>query len=72
MVLQGWGFTTGIIVIKLEKMETVNFEFELLTQTELENIDGGMLGTLVAAAALWGALYAAGYACGQAYYHYTH
>jgi lactobin A/cerein 7B family class IIb bacteriocin len=43
-----------------------------LTVIELENIEGGIIETAAAAAALWGALYGFGYACGSAYYHYTH
>ena len=43
-----------------------------LSIDEQIQIDGGILEILLAACALGAAVYGAGYACGQAYYHYTH
>lgn len=43
-----------------------------LSDQEIIEIEGGMLEILVAGAALAGALYGAGYACGQAYYYLSH
>lgn len=43
-----------------------------LNLEEIVEIDGGLMELLLAGAALGAAVYGAGYACGQAYYYYTH
>ena len=54
----------------MENLEETNL-IELNVQEVIE-IEGGILPLLLAGAALGGALYGAGYACGQAYYFMTH
>ncbi len=50
-------------------METVNYNVIELNEVELSENNGGLL---MEALAVIGGVYAAGYACGQAYYYYTH
>jgi hypothetical protein len=52
--------------------EIKNFQLVELSINEQIQIDGGVLELLLAACALGAAVYGAGYACGQAYYNYTH
>ena len=53
----------------MKKLETKLIE---LNSSELIEINGGIFEILLGACALGAAVYGAGYACGQAYYHYTH
>lgn len=53
-------------------MELQNYKVEELTVTETTETEGGFLDILLSAVALTGAIYGAGYACGEAYYYYTH
>ncbi len=50
-------------------MELVNFKVEELNTSELGEKNGGVI---IEAFTIIGGLYCAGYACGQAYYYYTH
>lgn len=61
-------------MFKIKEMEIEEKEIGLvnLTQEEEKNLEGGFLEILVSAVALYGAVYGAGYACGEAYYHSTH
>ena len=51
----------------MKKLETKLIE---LNSSELIEINGGIFEILLGACALGAAVYGAGYACGQAYYHY--
>ncbi len=53
-------------------METLKFNVVELTTKEQNEVEGGILDKVLAVAAIAGAIYGAGYALGQAYYHYTH
>lgn len=53
-------------------MKNIELNLEELNSFELNETNGGILELLLAACALGGAVYGAGYACGQAYYYYTH
>ncbi|VXB28481.1 Class IIb bacteriocin, lactobin A/cerein 7B family [Flavobacterium sp. 9R] len=53
-------------------MEITNYNIEELENKELINIEGGFLQFVLAGIAIAGALYGAGHAVGEAYYHYTH
>lgn len=53
-------------------METLNYNVVELTAKEQNELDGGLLDIALAAIAIAGAVYGAGYAVGQGYYHYTH
>ena len=53
-------------------METFELNLVELNSKEIQQTEGGFLDILLAGIAVYGAVYAAGYACGQAYYHYTH
>ena len=72
-----WVLTTGIIQQQNNNetkiiMEITNYNIEELENKELINIEGGFLQFVLAGIAIAGALYGAGHAVGEAYYHYTH
>lgn len=56
-------------------METYNLNLKQLNKKELIEIEGGLIDPVTAisfAMAVGSFIYGAGYACGQAYYYYTH
>lgn len=54
----------------MENLQEINLT-ELNVQEMTETDGGYMIELLVCAAALGGALYGAGYACGKAYYYFS-
>lgn len=49
-----------------------NIVLKELSSNEIEDINGGYVEFVALGFVVAGALYSAGYALGQAYYHYTH